>query len=341
MYYLIITEANQKVATGHFMEVIELSKELKRRGHDVKVLVNNECPEGLLERLSCERYEYKASIGEDIISVLEMIEKEHPDVIITNLREIQNEDILRIKSVFERPIICIDEFGNRTLDADIIINPMVDSFFWKYPNSSEKVYAGHKYLVLPKAIISYHDKEKKINKEIGKVCISMGGVDPKGTTVKVVKWLPQLFESAIAEVILGAGFVLCEELEAEINKLPQTIVVNVNRDVSNIYDYFFEADLAFCAGGNTLHELACIGTPSIVIPTNAHEVNNGKEFEEMGAVKCLSNTDTISIKEMTATLEKLSYGTRKRMSERGKNCCKGDGVVRTAEICEKLVEQKE
>ena len=337
MRYLIITEANQNVATGHFMEVVELSTELKKRGHTVKVLVNNECPDGLLKRLSCGYYEYKKSIDEDRISIIGIITREQPDVVITNLREIQNEDILRIRSVFKKSVVCIDEFGNRTLDADIIINPMVDSLFWKYSNSSGKVYAGHKYLVLPESIKTYHDKEKKINREINKVCISMGGVDPKGTTVKIVKWLPQLFGSVTAEVILGAGFRFNEELRVEERKLPETIVVNISKNVSNIYDFFYEADLAFCAGGNTLHELACIGTPAIVIPTNAHEENNGKKFERMGAAICLSDASSIYTKKIMEVSKMLSRDARRIMSNRGKACCTGEGVKLTADICETYV----
>lgn len=339
MRFLIITEANQKVATGHFMEVCELSKELVDKGHEVKILINHDCPLELLNRFPNEYLFYNTSISKDLSKVSRFVEEIQPSEVITNLREVQNADILKLKEITDVPVICIDEFGHRTLDADVIINPMVDSSFWEYPGSSGKLYSGHQYLALPRCIKAYHDRDKTIKKDIAKVCVSMGGVDPYGTTVKIVEWLPQLFNVVEVDVILGAGFRFDDELEEATRKLPQTIRINIQKNVKNIYDYFFDADIAFCAGGNTLHELACIGTPTLVIPSMPHEINNGKEFEKMGAVKCLKQSDKVCVKEIKSALEKMTDKKRIEMSRCGKTKVDGKGLENTSDICIRLVDK--
>ena len=40
-----------------------------------------------------------------------------------------------------------------------------------------------------------------------------------------------------------------------------------------------------CAGGNTLHETACIGTPAIVWPSMPHERRTAECFERQGFCK--------------------------------------------------------
>ncbi len=339
MYFLIITEANQKVATGHFMEVCELAREFIKRGHEIRVLVNRDCPADLFKRLPCAYSVYDESLSKVICKIIEIIQNECPDVIITNLREIHNEDIQRIKSVIHKPLICIDEFGNRKMECDAIINPMVDSAFWKYPDSPGKLYAGHQYLVLPETIREYHDKDKRIEKTIKRICVSMGGVDPLGTTVKIVKWLPRLFESVNADVILGAGFTYQEEIEEAIQILPQTISVHVQKNIRNIYEFFFEADLAFSAGGNTLHELACIGIPTIVIPTMIHEKRNGDCFEKMGTAKSLSLSESITIEEVESTIEEMTFEKRRDMSRCGKDSADGKGALNTLSACMEIVKE--
>ena len=333
--YLLITEANRKVATGHLMESCELVDVLNEAGHEVFLLLNDDCPENLLQRIHCPRSFFGSSLGQGLPAVLAEMQRYAPDIIVTNLREISNESIAAMRKYTGAPIVCIDEFGRRRLDADIIINPMVDPYFWKYPGSRAKIYAGSEYLILPATLCEYHKKEKAISDEITRVCISMGGVDPFGTTVKLVRWMPEIFSGVSVDCILGGGFGHDAEFLEAAQSLPQTVKLRVLKDISNIYDYFFSADLAFCAGGNTLHELACIGVPTVVIPSMPHERNNGKMFEKMGAAKCLGDTSNISLEKVRDAVNELGLEKRKKMSICGKRCSKGKGAELTAEICNK------
>ncbi len=335
MYCIIITEANQKVATGHLLEACELIDELQERAHQVYLLINEDCPNGLLSRIHCTYSFFRDSLHYDIISVIEQIKAEDPDVVVTDMRKIENEDILTIKSRTEKKMFVIDELGHRRLDADVIINPMIAACFWDYPNSKGVKFFGQDYLALPRKLRAYHIKEKPIRSKIKNICISMGGVDLYGTTVKLVKWLSTIFHDVQINCVLGVGFLFSQELRSTIESLPPNNQLHVMKNIHNIYEYFYEADLAFCAGGNTLHELACIGVPTIVIPTMDHELRNGQAYASRGFGICLSKSEEITAGSIESSIAKmLSKEYRKKMSRNGKMACDGMGCKRTAEIIE-------
>ncbi|MBQ3799825.1 MAG: hypothetical protein II837_05955, partial [Treponema sp.] len=66
---------------------------------------------------------------------------------------------------------------------------MIDPYFWEYGASPAKLYAGQDYLILPEKITVYHERQKSIPEKIGRACVSMGGVDKFGSTVKIARWL--------------------------------------------------------------------------------------------------------------------------------------------------------
>ena len=250
---LLITEANERVASGHLFECAELATALKDAGFHVCIAVNDDAGTPFKARLGSVFYEYKESVDKDLDFFKNLFRKQQFDCIVTDLREVNNDWINCIRSLTESNIICIDEWGHRTLGCDIIINPMIDPYFWDYGDSEAKVFTGHDYLILPGEIQKYHLHEKHISDVIGRVCISMGGVDRFGTTLKVLKWLMDDHKGIGVDVIVGAGFPFKSELDSMARGVAS---VDIKQNVSNIYEYFERADIVFCAGGNTLHERA-------------------------------------------------------------------------------------
>ncbi len=332
----LVTEANEKVASGHLMEVLELSSLLKKNLIPFIVLVNSDAPDGLKKRFNCDIIEYYRNVQIDIERLCQEIELAHVDIIITDLREVTNEWIQMVRGRTKCKVVCIDEFGRRRLDADVIVNPMIDPMFWDYKDSNAVIYSGHKYLVLPYDLGRYHDMEKIIKKRVQNICISMGGVDPHGTTIKLIEGLVAVFQNIKWNVVLGAGFRFNKEVDTMIENAKADIRVYKNIDF--IYQLFFDADIVFTAGGNTLHELACIGTPAIVIPSNAHEINNGKMYEHGGFGKCIDTAGSFDIKIVKKLLDQmLDRETRIKMSVAGKKMCDGRGGERNVEIIKTLI----
>ena len=334
---ILITEANEKVATGHLMEIAELSALLNRENIKTKTIVNYDMPAGLINRVAGEIEVCDGDVNDCVDQIADIIRESSASVIVTDLREVKNEWVLSIKEKTGCILICIDEFGHRTLEADIIINPMIDSYYWDYGNSKAKIYSGHEYLVLPEKIRLYHEKEKRINDKIENVCISMGGVDYYGTTCKLARWLLNGENHGCQwNIVIGSAFKHLEELISVVDNSHSK--VRVFQNIDYIYDLFYEADVAFCAGGNTLHELACIGTPTITIPTMPHEFKNGKRYEELGFGKCLEQTNEIKRNSIIWCNDDIMRSDiRHKLSCAGKKICDGNGGRRMLQIIKSTI----
>lgn len=327
----IVTEANQQVATGHLMECIVCARVLIDKGMEVSFWINNDADSVLKKRIPCLFKEYIMSIQQNYGEFFEEINKVESGVVIFNLREIKEvflEKLNRYKNDGIK-VICIDEFGHRNLKADVIINPMKDEYYWEYKGSDARLYSGAKYLVLPQILNEYHKKEKHIEKCIKNIVITMGGVDPKDYTTCLLQIMPEIFPEAKIQVILGGGNLNKERIVSMVENIDNAFVrINVNDLLGRMYN----ADLVICAGGNTLHEVACIGTPAIVIPSMPHEIQTAKSFERDG-FSYVIDIEKDMIEELRIATEIMKrYAYRKSMSERGKSICDGLGYERIANI---------
>lgn len=326
---IVLTEADEKVASGHLKECTVLIEELQKAGYCTMLWVNEDIPKGFLKGISAEYVKYHRPLESGIVEVISYMEQESVQLLIFNLRRVDNEVILKVKKKTDALVLCIDELGHRRLDCDIIINPMIDESFGQYEGNYRKKFLGGKYLILP---IKYHEwnrEEKKIKDKIEEITISMGGVDINNTTGKIVNWLQEQELDAIkVNVVLGGGYTYLNELKSIINSKKFFVFQNIDY----LDRLFFNSDIAFCAGGNTLHELACIGTSAIVIPTMPHEYQNGKTFENKGFGRCYRSFEEFILNMEGCFFEYFNKEKRFMHMMAGKFCSDGFGYLRVLEI---------
>lgn len=328
---IIVTEANNEVATGHLIECIDCAKELLKKECQVSFWVNDNMEENLKKRIPCDYKEYHESIELDSKEFFLYVNECSRALVLFNLRKISVEFLQEMRAqTKDVSIVCIDEFGHRPLPADVIINPMIDSSYWNYEGSNAKVYCGAEYLILSEKLSDLHNREKEIREEIKSITITMGGVDPKNYTLNLVDWISNIFSEVIEiNLVIGAGNRKKEEIYQKVKKYEN---FNIYENVSNLLDIMVESDLVFCAGGNTLHEVACLGTPAVILPSAMHEVNNGTWFMKngFGFMVNLENELYGEILQGVKLLENQSI--RRNMSIMGKKISDGLGRCRVASI---------
>lgn len=334
----ILTEADEQIASGHLLECIDLAKDMMQAGIAVSFFVNADCPAAFQTRIpfAYQMYERNA----DGTLTMPQDAGARPDAFVFNFRAITN----RVLDSFRGggTLVCIDEFGHRALDCDVIINPMVDPYYWHY-DTNAKVYGGAEYLALSEKLQDYRRQEKPIREHIERICITMGGVDLHGTTVKLVRWLPDIQETLHGtiqhvDVVLGGGFAHDAALQEAIVASDCKDILHLHRNIPILYDLLMQADLAFCAGGNTLHELATLGVPAIVIPTMPHEWRNGKAFERK--VCCMGlplATEVTKDDTLKAVKTCMPISTRQKMNDAGRTQFDGMGRKRILEVITKCM----
>lgn len=278
---IIVTETNKYVATGHLMECTVCAEELIKNGYFILFWINSDAEINLKRRIPCDYQEYEKKIEEDYECFFKQIEVTHPQAVIFNLREIEKNFLAETKRLFSNStkLVCIDEFGHRNLPADIIINPMANSYYWNYGNTKAKLFCGAKYLILSPVLSELHSRTKIINNKIKNIVITMGGVDPKNYTSHLIDIISHRFCHSIIHVIIGGG----NHHEKEIvNHSMKYKNIKIYKNILDLPQMMFDSDLLICAGGNTLHEAACIGIPTMVIPSMPHEQMTAQYFEKHG-----------------------------------------------------------
>jgi len=318
--YIIVTEANYDVASGHLYECIALSKKMNTLKLPVILAVNKSMPSkwlGLLDDINYIFYDNVLEIAEQLYHTKNARNDEF--YIITNLRDVNNRVVKDLRWNEHTTVVCLDEWGNKNIECDIVINNMASDSFWKYSGALQ-CYCGAKYLILSEKLKDYATKNKVIRRNIDNVVISMGGVDKFNHTKDVLSVIGDNNDIKRIDVVLGGGYRYEDTLTTLCAKDSR---VYLHRNIDYIYDLFYEADVAFSAGGNTMYELAAIGTPSIILPTMEHEEKNAIAFLDHGVFDVVKDVNSITLPD---------YYQRKKSSFQGKEYIDGCGIENVMDI---------
>ena len=109
-------------------------------------------------------------------------------------------------------------------------------------------------------------------------------------------------------------------------------VVDTPRTAEEMRDAMLAADAAVTAAGQTLHELARTGTPSVAVCVADNQLAQARAWEEAGAIVLAGSTGDFRITEtIVASLGDLvDPATRARMSHAGPALVDGQGALRVA-----------
>lgn len=178
-------------------------------------------------------------------------------------------DILRPQ--FEK-VIALDDYHRIENGPDLIINPNVFGDKIRY---SGNAVGGSSFVILRNA---FHREVRKneIRKDIGNVLITLGGSDFRKMLAAIVNGVAQLNLDAKIQVIAG-NQEYCNELR---NLFSGESLINIYGFVGEeqMKDLMLASDLTISACGQTLHELAWLGVPTVGICFGDDQILNMKEY---------------------------------------------------------------
>ena len=319
---VFVTEASSDTGFGHLLESINLAKELPKYPNVIFLINKNRYSTKLLENFSYIVYEDIKELSNIVKKCIEW------KVIIINLKLVSLELMNEIEDN-NKKIIVIDELGNKPIVSDILINPSVKKKWKNYSFPSKKPinYFGPKYTLLNKDFSLLH-RNKRSPSEV--ILITMGGADKTCSTAKIMNALKNT--DYIKEVVVGPGFRNRRELEI-INKKSKHKFELID-GLKNISNLILEASVIFTAGGDTLYEAACIGTPAIVLWEDIHEKKQADWFTREGSAINLGQGTVVEGKKIEEITIRLQNNVDKwiKMSNSGKRIIDGKGVERIVKI---------
>lgn len=316
----IVAEADRSIGTGHVVESVHVAAAATALGLDPVVVVPRNVPTALLRTgAPIERL--------DSLSPAELSQCAHglrsrgAAAAITNLRRIDEAQVTALQDAGLQTF-CIDEFGGRPLPCAAVFNPtpLVGRHQYGSGAGAPGVYAGPAYLPIAPEYRAHRDRPRRFDRAIRSVVVSMGGVDRTGASLRLIEALDMWEGDADRHLVLGSGFPFVDRVTAVVaaSRRPW----HVHRSLPSLAALCAEADVAFTAGGNTLYELACLGTPAVVLHEDPHEEEQAKAFEACGfGIWLGSGIDTAS-ERVIAALERLGDPLR-----REQQCCAGRALV--------------
>lgn len=325
----LLAEASPQIGTGHVVETFSIARTARRCGIPVKLWVNKGTPGKLLD-LAPDRPEVTDDFSPKSLQQLAGgLWWRGCSVAVTSFRRITNQQVNALRQA-GIGVACIDELGNVKLDCDVVINPSIVTKYHRYTSDNPRfrVWAGPQYMPLSEEYSELHQQPRSFTGDIRNIVIAMGGTDRSGATLRIVESLLNWRRDVTKHVVVGAGFVHMAELDSRLSAVEDVGFV-VHRNLGSLANLLTLSDVGFTAGGNTLYELACLGTPAVVLFEDPHEREQSLAFQERGFGTCLGSGVKVTKNQIWAALDALeSPEQRQSMCEAGRSLVDGKGTER-------------
>jgi len=328
-----LAEASRNIGTGHVVETLAIARQASAIGMSPVVWVNAETPAQLIAQAPCPVHRVPDFEAAGIRAVAEEVRALGIEGVVTNLRSIQNEQVAILKECGLR-VLCIDEWGRRHLDCDVVLNASPVKAYHQYTsnNPAFRMCAGVEFLPLAPEYEAMHAADRCHRGPVQTAVVSMGGMDRTGATVRLVTALLDVRTDVALHLVIGAGFAHRRELAA-MREATQTNHMTIHENLPSLANLLCQCDVGFTAGGNTLAELACVGTPALVAFEDPHEREQGEAFERLGFGRCLGagiSVEPAQIRDAIGALD--DPAVRERHCITGKALVDGKGVQRVLNI---------
>jgi spore coat polysaccharide biosynthesis protein SpsF len=324
---------------GHISTGLALCQRLKKGGMDVLFLVRGE-PE-VIRTIEAAGYPVQRLDGsarretKDVLAVLNHL---RPELYVTDLLSVPQDYAPELRAMGIKTL-SIDVLGTTKFTPDVIVNrSLAPERISKYSRSgSTKHFLGPQHAILGEAFAHAHRKKKHIRFPPKNIVLTFGGSDPKNLTVKALKAIERVPGDFTVTVVIGAAYKHQQQLEHMLAGMTKR--VRVLRNIANMAEVLHAADAAISAGGYTLHELACTGTPALVMSLEPGQRVNAKEFTGYETIVDAGWGPDITVEKLTESIKKF-LGDRAallRMSKNGKKLVDGKGLERVLAVIRSLL----
>jgi UDP-2,4-diacetamido-2,4,6-trideoxy-beta-L-altropyranose hydrolase len=195
------------------------------------------------------------------VFVIDLIEKEFKKKAIQNIFKFSKKNTLFV----------IDNLFNFNYSAKYKIFPYIPSL------SNKKIkHSGENYYIFDKKIIKI--SKQKISKK-NQIIITMGGADPFGITIKLLKKIQKTI-SINFELLVIIGPLFSKENCKKIYNLSKKLKFKTLFNPKNYYKIIKESKLAIINSGNIKYECAFLGTPFLLVSNKKSEINNCLKFSK-------------------------------------------------------------
>lgn len=268
MKIIIRADASITIGSGHIMRCLTIAHNFRERGHDV--LFYARAVEGHMN-------DYIQQQGFEVIS-----EWQPAHIIVVDHYQIQIEEERMIRT-YTKKLVVIDDLA-RPHDCDVLLDQnIVENYESRYERLVPeycRLLVGPQYLIMRDEFIQARQLMPQRSGVVKKILVFMGGADPTGETVKVLKALEDIHFEEI-HVVCGNSNMQKETIQ----KMCEARHYTYHQQIDYMAKLMNEVDFAIGAGGATTWERCYVGLPSssTIVADNQYETT--VMTEKLGAVK--------------------------------------------------------
>jgi len=315
---LFRTVGNHQMGMGDLWGSIALADEFYRATQHILFVVTDD--EESKEVLRRKGYPFEAV--KTFEEELGIIKKYEPHILIVNQLNNPSGYIKTLKR-YAKLLVTIDDAGDAAKFADLNINVL-------YPISGS--ISDFKYITLREEFQRFNKISRNIKDRVSTLLVTQGGSDPHAFSLKILRALDRVGDDFSIISVIGPAFKNHVELEYILKDMKK--LVRVVRNAQNMAELMWESDMAVTAGGITMFELACVGTPSIVVCAYEYEQQTAQRLEKEGVVINLGFGGYVQEEIIADWVTSLMNDRllREQMSRKGKELIDGKGCERIVKL---------
>lgn len=328
----IRADGGPNIGLGHIQRCLALSNQLQKEGMEVLFIAKrNKVVKEKIEQKSFEVVELKDNLNleEDSRYTIEIVKTNKIDILITDSYEFDEKYLTKTKKNIKM-LVSIDDLSKITFPSEIVINQNIYAKDLEYRSLTGKTefLLGPRYALLREEFTNLG--ERKINKKVQNILLTLGGSDLFNLTPKILNVLDRIKGDFSITVVIGHFFNNISEIENTIKKMNKKVELIYN--CSQMANLMLTCDLAITGGGTTLYELAATGTPALAFCLADNQVKNIKGIAEAGTLIDIGWGDEWEEENFYKEISELinSYLLRKKMSKSGQELVDGKGCQRAA-----------
>lgn len=316
----IVCDAGEAIGFGHWSRCQAIADELNREQHECTLFLRyvGEC--SITLSASSTLYDW----GEP--ELLQKIADNFDTILIDSYRT----DALfyaRCAELFHHTFV-LDDFNRITYPVDHLINPNPYGPSLDYSNQTGTIHTGAQWVILRPPVLQAHHTFT-IRPTLSHITISLGGSDYRHL---VPKLLAPLLQTGLTISVMAATTAYSQELISRFDSPNLKIYdfLDAHQTVALIHT----SDLFISGGGQTLHELACIGVPTLAITIDDDQIPNIHYYQQNGfLIESLQWDDITLTEKMLASIERSTHQHyRRQHAVIGTDLIDGLGCKRIANL---------
>lgn len=290
MKILIRTDASVSIGSGHVMRCLTIASELRKKGHEV-LFYMKQLPGHLISLVESQGF-----IVMNEFCTVDLCIIDHYGI-----------DELWEKSIrpFVKKIVVIDDLANRVHDCDVLLDQnVVPDYETRYdllvPKHCVKL-LGPKYLIMRDEFMEQRKQIRNRTGEVRRLLVFMGGTDPTGETMKVLRALEYCTFEWI-DVVVGNG----NPNRQQIQSICEEQGFHYHCQIDYIASLMAQADFSIGAGGSTTWERCYVGLPSSSTIVAENQLVATETASALGAVLNIGWHEQVTVETYKKLLLSLS-----------------------------------